>query len=233
MNIEKIDSAIVNRAYKLNFDNVYKLIDFKPFILAGGALCSGKVNDYDIYPVYGNPFDTETISTFITESDEILKWCEIICKTKNALTVKVDGQVFQFCNYCKPSLKELIESFDFSHCQVGVMFKGDGEPPHADGVYYTEDFVVSNVTNNTTYTGSKYPLSSLIRTVKYAKREKFAGKSYATAIIEILKDIITRGFDDYDDFKDQLDAIDLGLHECENAYSLYTACKVKGLVKKL
>ena len=69
MNIERIDSAIVNRAYKLNFDNVYKLIGFKPFILAGGALAGGKVNDYDIYPVYGNAFDTDTISTFITESD--------------------------------------------------------------------------------------------------------------------------------------------------------------------
>ena len=41
----------------------------------------------------------------------------------------------------------------------------------------------------------------------------FLGKSYIPAVINILTNIIKRGFNDYDDFKDQLDAVDLGLLE--------------------
>ena len=37
--------------------------------------------------------------------------------------------------------------------------------------------------------------------------------TYYTAVINILANIIQRGFKDYDDFKDQLDAVDLGLLE--------------------
>lgn len=50
-----------------------------------------------------------------------------------------------------------------------------------------------------------------MRVVKYAKRDVFSGRSYVTSLINILVDVIKRGFEDYNDFKDQLDAVDLGL----------------------
>ena len=67
------------------------------------------------------------------------------------------------------------------------------------------------VTEKSYFTSSDYPLSSLIRLQKYVERGKFAGKSWIWDAIKILTAIIRRGFEDYEDFKDQLDAVDLGL----------------------
>jgi hypothetical protein len=46
---------------------------------------------------------------------------------------------------------------------------------------------------------------------KYAKRGDFAGNSHIFSVLKVLGDIVHRGFDDFDDFKNQLDAVDLGL----------------------
>lgn len=229
MDTEKINSIIVKRAYKLNFTNIYALIDNKPFILAGGSLCGDKVNDFDIYPSYGNEFNMSDIENKLKSEDS--KNLKFISKTKNALTVNVDGQVVQFCNYKKRTIIELVESFDFSHIKVGILFLGYGEPPHADGVYFSDDFISANVGKNTYYTGSEYPTSSLIRTFKYALRGKFEKREYVKSVLKILTDIVKRGFEDYGDFKDQMDAIDLGLSEYKGTFELYKEMESKGLVK--
>jgi hypothetical protein len=131
----------------------------------------------------------------------------------------------------KPTLKELVNSFDFAHVQVGVRFGGNGEPPHVDGVYFSDDFVSSNVERGTYYTGSEYPTSSLVRMGKYSSRGKFSKKEYLMSTLKILSDIVNRGFRDYDDFKDQMDAIDLGLSEYAECYNLFESMKEHGLVK--
>jgi hypothetical protein len=232
MNTEKINDIIVRRAYKLNFENIYKLIDNRPFILAGGSLCGDKVNDFDIYPAAWNEFSTKDIEKKIAENkDEIVKKVKLISMTKNAMTLNVDGQTVQFCNYKKDTLKELVDSFDFAHIKVGIRFDGCNEPPHADGVYFADDFVLANVEKATYYTGSEYPTSSLIRIFKYAIRGKFEKRNYVRSVLKILSDIVKRGFVDYKDFKDQMDAIDLGLAEYKGAYELYDEMRRRGLVK--
>lgn len=52
--------------------------------------------------------------------------------------------------------------------------------------------------------------------------------------MNILRDIISRGYTDYEDYKDQLAAVDLLLLEPEEkqaAWNLYLACGNRGLVK--
>jgi hypothetical protein len=63
-----------------------------------------------------------------------------------------------------------------------------------------------------------------MRLTKYAKRDHFPGRAYIPSIINILMDIIRRGFTSYDDFKDQLDAVDLGLVEKD-----LRGCDLRGL----
>lgn len=231
MNTEKINDIIVRRAYRLEFDNIYGLIDSKPFILAGGSLCGDKVNDFDIYPVSGSEFVVSDIEKKIAENEKF-KNVKKILKTKNALTLDVDGQIIQFCNYKKNTIEELVDSFDFAHVKVGIKFTGDGEPPHSDGVYFSDDFILANVGKTTYYTGSEYPTSSLIRTFKYAIRGKFEKRDYVRCVVKILSDIVKRGFKDYQDFKDQMDAIDLGLSEYKGVYELYNELKERGLIEK-
>jgi hypothetical protein len=113
------------------------------------------------------------------------------------------------CNFFHPSLKALVDSFDFAHIQIGAMV--DIKCKCVEEIYYTEAYEKAHIIESTAYVHSEYPLSSLIRLVKYAKRDAFAGSSYIYSIITILKDIVERGFNDYEDFKEQLDAVDLGL----------------------
>lgn len=227
MNLDKIRKTILNRAYRLDFGQVYRILEGKPFILAGGALGKSSPNDFDIYPVHANPFDKNSVLNRIAVLAEPA--VTLLSNTKNAVTVKIGEQTIQFCCYLKKNLSSLIKSFDFAHCQVGVLFGGNGEIPHDDGIEFTDDYLTAMVCENTFYTGSEYPTASLIRTIKYVSRGKFCGKDYVSSIIDILKDIVNRGFMGYDDFKDQMDAIDLGLSEFAKTRELFDVVKSKGL----
>ena len=226
---KKIRAAIVRRAYKLQAKKVYAILDDRPFILAGGALCGDAVHDFDLYPAPDAPYDIAQLVRKL--SDDKSLHASPVCTTKNALTVLLDGgQTVQFCTYCKPSTAQLVQSFDFSHVQVGARFAGHGAMPTADDVFYTDAFVLANVTRSTEYTGSEYPLGSIVRTLKYYKRGKLTRATAARGIIKMLADVLNRGYSSYADFKDQLDAIDLGVPECAEANALYSAAMKRGLV---
>ena len=51
------------------------------------------------------------------------------------------------------------------------------------------------------------------------------------AIMDILMDVVKRKFHDYNDYKEQLDAIDLGLSEYEKANELYKVFEQNGMVE--
>lgn len=228
---DEIKKTITNRAYKLDYETVYWLVRDRPFILAGGALCGDEVRDYDIYP--------DADCRFVMDDVEALaigdpKRAEVLCKTANALTVKLvkKNQIVQFCKYEKPSLEELVKSFDFSHIQVGIGFRGNGCGPYHEHVFYTDDFVLANVTRRTVYTGSEYPLSSLMRLMKYNKRGKLTRIDTMRSAMSILKDVIDRGYKNKDDFKTQLDAVDLGIPEMAEASELYFSMVKRGMVKE-
>ena len=180
--------ALGEKAEKL----VAPVIDGMPyeFILAGGCLWPGPVNDLDLFPV---------------KLDNFKPHCEakLVCSTKNADTYKHKGRVLQFCKYLKP-LNVLVQSFDFSHIQAGVKLRAG----KTEDVFYTDAFAGSLISQSTQYLGSDYPLSSLIRSYKYVYRDLL---NPTRAVLEILPDIVDRGFKGYTDFKDQLDAIDLNI----------------------
>ncbi len=209
----KIREAVVRRANRLNFAKVYKLLDNRPFILAGGALSGDTVHDFDVYPDAKRPFTPDDALDAKHAPDNID--VSLVAHTRNAVTLLLPaGQVVQFCAYRRPTLPTLVGSFDFSHVQVGVRFRGDGQPPQPQDVYYTDEFVVANMTRQSTYTHSEYPTSSIVRTLKYYKRGKMARPSAARSVLRAMADVVQRGFKDYADFKDQLDAIDLGMPDC-------------------
>lgn len=228
---DKIAKTITNRAYRLDFETVYNLIDDKPFYLAGGSLCGDEVHDFDLYPVHNDPFDARKIEAKITETCG--KDAVVVYKSPNALTVRLltKNQVVQFCSYRKLSLNALVDSFDFSHIQVGIAFRGNGCAPFHEHVYYTDAFVLANVTRKTEYTGSEYPLSSLTRLFKYHKRGKLNKTETAQAVMKIVKDVVDRGYEDYKDYKDQMNAVDLCYHDMAEAWELYKSFAAKGLVE--
>ncbi len=195
MDLEQLlKNKIKNRVPSTVFD-FFKKIKIKNFYIAGNTCNDGKLNDIDVFPVGKDDF-----KTFVTD-------IKPIAKTMNATTYDIDGTIVQLCNYHHDSLKKLVDSFDFSHIQIGVRVN-----EHIiEDLYYTEAWKNSKLLGTTEYTGSEYPLSSMMRLIKYANRKDFSGRSYIPNVIKILVNIIERRFKDYDDFKDQLDAVDLGL----------------------
>ena len=212
------------------------------YFVAGNSCNVTTPHDFDIYP-WGNNFNFKAIQSRIESVGGY-----IVAETRNALTVNIGGKIVQFCNYNKHDLISLIESFDFAHIQIGVAVNIEWRPGDFEDdlggyesstikyVEYTDNWQRAHMLETTWYTGSDYPLSSLLRTVKYFKCGCYANKyEYKKDIINILNDIIRRGYSDYADYKDQLAAIDLLLLEPEEkkaAWDLYLTCGERGLVKK-
>lgn len=213
------------------------------YYVAGNSCNASAPHDFDIYP-RGQEFDFFDIKSRIESVGG-----HVVIETRNALTVNISGKVIQFCNYNKPDLVKLIESFDFAHIQIGVAVDIEWRPGGENGpddrggyefsrvarVEYTEDWVQAHLLETTWYTGSEYPLSSLLRTTKYFQRGAYAKKhEYKKDILNILNDIISRGYKDYQDYKDQLAAVDLLLlepAEKKAAWDLFLTCGSHGLVK--
>lgn len=170
------------------------------FYMAGGCL-TGRISDIDLFPG----------STPVPAPVPDLP---VIFETRNATTYQAQDWPIQVCRYQHNSLKELVDSFDFAHIQVGVSIEhtgGEGGNLVVQDVYFTDAFVDSRALGISWFTGSQYPLSSLMRAGKYYKRGDIPKGSYTRAMLDIVADIFERGFRSYDDFKDQLDAVDLGL----------------------
>lgn len=192
----RVENAIRHRATLL-LDTLTKLgvrQHLPPvFAMAGGCTSANDFNDADLFAEkfsdgWGGPG-------------------EVVSETKNAKTIKLGDLTIQLCNYWKPTLKELVESFDFDVIQSGALIKGDA----VDEAYHTDAFMEARAVGVASYVGTEYPLSSLLRCKKYAQRGLMSRGVYAKNMIAILVDMLRRGFADYEDFKDQLDSIDLGL----------------------
>lgn len=191
------------------------------FYIAGGCF-GADIRDIDLFPVSNEAFQQlqDRIKDVQTKP---------IYESKNALTFECDGLQVQVCQYCYPTLQELVDTFDFAHIQVGVFlsvaYTFDEENRVSScsiariDTYYTDDYARSLLTRNTWYTlydvddesrlQAMFPLSSMLRAVKYKERGLMSKSQYATTMIRILYNLLRRGFSDYGDFKNQLDAIDL------------------------
>lgn len=193
------------------------------FLLAGGALTKDdNPKDFDIYGV-GKPIAIDS-----------LNYLHTVKETRNAITARIDGQVVQFCKYHKPTPQELVESFDFAHCKAGAVFNKSGELLN---VVSTSSFeIYERAGGSTWYTGSEYPLSSLMRCMKFQKRGMFRDYDYKPVVVSILCDIIRRGFKDMDDYIDQCASIseafaEIGCNDSEELFELLLKNKAESEVR--
>ena len=182
---------------------------FEEFYIAGGCF-KKKINDFDLYPSKPIDYYEELIKSRLSNY--------IVFESPNAYTFNFNNKIIQFCKYAKTDLESLINSFDFSHTQIGAYIQVDNLDREINSfhveikdVYCTEEYIKTLMNGKGEYTGSDYPLSSLFRVFKY--KDEFFEKNYKKTVIKILCDIVGRGFESYDDFKDQLDAIDLAYFE--------------------
>lgn len=193
---ETIATRIIDRLYKRVPIDALQKFGITHFYVGGNSLNKAPPNDIDIYPVKELGFD---MSVFYE--------VPVLANTKNATTLKLDGTVVQLCNYRHSSLKELVDSFDYAHIQIGAEI----DNRQVTSVYYSDHWMNAHMLEDTWFCGSAYPLSSLIRSYKYKDRGNFAGNSHIFSVLNIVGAIVERGFTSYEDFKDQLDAVDLGL----------------------
>ncbi len=224
----------MNKRLERLFEPISLLLKNVDYYVAGNSCNSAAPNDYDIYPIQENwNFDFDEIEKTASKMD-----IPVVSRTRNALTVVINGTPIQFCGYLKASLLELISSFDFAHVQIGIRVhnvcsKGAYDHSTIEEVCTTQNWVESRLLDTTWYVSSEYPLSSLMRIIKYVNRGTFSGRSYIPSLIDIVRDIVNRGYLNYEDFKDQLSAIDLELLETEeigSARNLYDTFCQKGLV---
>jgi len=207
--MSKLETTILSRAKFL----LRNIKDVSPMVYVAGS-CLNKQNtpfnpglrpnDVDLFPKPGVEIE-DIVHTMVDCG------CELVFESKNAKTWKLNGTLFQVCDYRHDFLTELVRSFDFSHVQIGANIKGEG-------VYVTDAWKNSMMGCGVTFTGSEYPLSSLIRLNKYVQRGAIDKKTSKLLTLKILGAVLERGFRDYDDLKDQLDAIDLLLKDDDENY---------------
>lgn len=192
-----LDEIIAHRIQnRIPWKELQNVLSVDEVYVAGNCLNRSNPNDIDLFPVGKDDFNHHSSN-------------HILSSTPNAVTIKEDGVIIQLCSYYWPSLIELVDSFDFAHIQIGANI--NIRNLSITDIYYSDNWVEAHQMQSTWFTHSAYPLSSLIRINKYIQRGEFAGKSYIPSILNILTSIVSRGFEDYTDFKNQLDAVDLGL----------------------
>lgn len=220
--------------------------DEKFVVIAGNSLNKAKPHDIDVYRFLEDNAEEKPVefdhTVFVDGNIRAvakLDWCtghggphRIVYESANARTVKHDETTYQYCAYQKPFHK-LIESFDYAHVQVGAVL--DLKKHEITEVYFTDKYVRWLLTGKSCFTGSEFPLSSLLRAEKYKRYEVLNSHEFRTCVLTALGDVIERGFNDYDDFKKQLEAVDLLLleeDESNAAYRLYAICENRNLVRK-
>ena len=108
-------------------------------------------------------------------------------------------------HFYQPGPEQLADSFDFAHIQVVYQILND----NVDDYHLHPNFVASRLTGTTWYTGSKFPLSSLTRLAKYARRNNPPVLARESAL-GIANDLVYTWRDiDEDGFQEQLAGIDL------------------------
>jgi hypothetical protein len=187
------------------------------FYLAGNSLNPDKPRDLDLFPIGKSDFFEGIGKTIEEEYFDFKKIGKVVSTTQNAITLDVKGRIIQFCRYHKPDLEALINSFDFAHIQVGVKVElaksefQDRWSVFIKEVFFTDAYLAARVMGKTWFQGSEYPLSSLMRLLKYHKREHLSSYEAIREMISIVSAIIKRGFHNYPDFLDQMNAVDIAL----------------------
>lgn len=192
MNKDDLTRILTSRAAKC-ISLASPHLDKGQYFIAGSCISTDDINDIDIYPAGESEFIIPIVNRINTRS-------------LNSVTIACNPPL-QFCHYKKSDLSTLINSFDFSHVQAGAHVQDRA----IKAITWTDSYLYAGASRTSDFEGSEYPLSSAIRLLKYHKRGEISQRGAMVAMLKIIEAIVARGFKDYNDFKDQLDAVDLGL----------------------
>ena len=219
---ENIDEKIDDLVKSIDDPDIANTID-KHAIIAGGCIASmllgEDIRDYDVYfdsagsaekvaKYYVERFGDGSISVVhegvsgpfaidvpagIEVNNEGTDKYRPICVTEHAVTLANNVQiVLRFCY----SVEDIINVFDFIHCK---------NVWHDGSVTFNSDAIESILTRDLVYTGSSYPLASLIRMRKFIKR---GWNINAGQILKIVFDLQKLDLNDYDVLRNQLVGVD-------------------------
>ena len=218
LSFDIIKQCVRQYAARLDAAKVGEVLNTYVFYLAGGSLSRGTPNDFDIFSVGSTgKFNLDRIKLTCKE-----KGYGVVSHTQNALTVMIGECKVQFCNYYFATVNELVRNFDFAHCQICAEFTHNDQGTwYVDDIYYTDEWKLAKMAETTFYTGSDFPLSSLVRAGKFLAQGKYASRGqYKKDVVKIVKDVVSRGFKNRDDYIRQLESISENLFQVEGAEEL-------------
>lgn len=118
-----------------------------------------------------------------------------VCITENAVTL-TDG--IQFITRFTGDPEKIHENYDFVHVKSYMTDK--------TGLVFNKESLISIMTKELKYIGSKYPLSSIIRTRKFIKRGWTCG---ASEFLKMIFDVSQLDLKNYDVLREQLVGVDV------------------------
>lgn len=166
------------------------------FIVAGGALLAGDVADIDVFP---SPLE-------LKEFNQGLRY---LTSDETPVVELPSTPVVQLCNEEVHSLKSLVDSFDFAHCQVGVEVRVNEvqDPDDSDfdpkaptftvmQTYLSPHFMAAMMTGGTYYVQGKWPLRSLARVPKVAAKLGLSKTEAQALAYQVVKHIAKMGMEE-------------------------------------
>lgn len=158
--------------------------------LAGGALLHGAAKDLDFWPS--------------ADQDAMKAWKRVVGESRYPVCRRVeDGTMVQLCMVEGRSLVELVESFDFAHCQVGVDVmhtKDNGWGVYA--VHWTQHFECAMIAQGTYYTGGESAVNSLARVNGVAEKLRLDRGETRALILQVVEDVLKDPAGNLEKFKE-------------------------------
>ncbi|WP_312688405.1 hypothetical protein [Brevundimonas nasdae] len=169
------------------------MMKFAGSYVAGGALTSvftrQKINDYDVYFKSAEAFRDAIEAAYDTGL-----WCVDV--SKRAVTFVCDDTVYQLMHFgFFPEASDIFSSFDFTCCMGAYDVDADAMVLHDDFLTHcSQRFLRFNP-------GTRFPLASAVRVLKYQDRGYSIGKGDVLRIALACRGVTINS---WDDLKDQI-----------------------------
>lgn len=198
------ERRLINQALPLRFDNAF---------VAGGAVTSvftnAKINDVDVYFKSRRAFETGVYQAY-----EDGLWC--VAASKRAVTFADQGRVVQLMHFDYfPTAEAIFAAFDYTVCMGaldldasvklhwdGIRLVTTGEEHPDSGFIFHPDFLKHNSQRFLKFNpGTRYPLASATRVLKYQQRGYTIGKGDIMKIALAVRGV---RIESWEDLKDQI-----------------------------
>lgn len=198
------ERRLINQALPLRFDDAF---------VAGGAVTSvftnAKINDVDVYFKSRRAFETGVYQAY-----EDGLWC--VAASKRAVTFADQGRVVQMMHFdFFPTADAIFAAFDYTICMgaldldagpktkctsMGIL-QSDTEHPDS-GFIFHPDFLKHNSQRFLKFNaGTRYPLASATRVLKYQQRGYTIGKGDMMKIALAVRGV---RIESWEDLRDQI-----------------------------